>query len=124
MKSTAILRGNVGGDITVRKHNDDLVANFNIYVPVLKKKDDAFEDANGYWVDVSYWTKRAEHIKKIVQKGMNVLVIGELGENRYKTKDGEEKTSIILNASSVSLVLANEKVRGIEYRELESNKDK
>lgn len=49
------------------------------------------------------FNKTAEVIQKFVKKGSKVLVIGELHQNNYKDKNGNETTSYTVNVEKIEL---------------------
>ena len=55
------------------------------------------------WLDCSLFGKRGESLAPILTKGIKVGVTGELSTNKYKTKEGEEKTSLRLRVNAVTL---------------------
>ena len=64
-----------------------------------------FVDKGGSWLTVSVWDNRAEHVARVLRKGMRVRVEGTLLERPWE-KDGEAMTSQEVNARSVTLELA------------------
>ena len=65
---------------------------------------------NGEWVDdVSYfditiWGKSAENLKPFLLKGKQVAVEAVLKQERWKDKEGNNKSRITINAMSVQLL--------------------
>lgn len=55
------------------------------------------------WLDCSLFGKRGESLATILTKGIKIGVTGELSTNKYKTKEGEERTSLRLRVNAVTL---------------------
>ena len=55
------------------------------------------------WLDCSLFGKRGESLAAILTKGIKIGVTGELSTNKYKTKEGEERTSLRLRVNAVTL---------------------
>jgi single-strand DNA-binding protein len=80
------------------------VATFS--VAARKRVKDA---ATGQWTDgdatflrVQVWRSLAENCaESLVRPGQRVIVTGTLEQSNYETKDGEKRTSYILNADNV-----------------------
>jgi single-strand DNA-binding protein len=53
------------------------------------------------WVRVAVFGKRAESLAKILSKGTQVVVTGDLSIREYTDKDGVVKTSVDINANTV-----------------------
>jgi len=67
------------------------------------KDGDAWKDSTE-WFRVTVFGKQAENAAQYLQKGRSVLVEGRLKTEKYKDKDGNEKTSVELVANSVVFV--------------------
>lgn len=64
-----------------------------------------FVDKGGCWLGVSAWDNRAEHVARVLRKGMRVRIEGTLQERPWE-KDGEAMTSWEVNARNITLELA------------------
>ena len=53
------------------------------------------------FINVSVWGKRGETCLEYLTSGQSVTVIGSLFERKYQTKDGEDRTSLDMNANDV-----------------------
>jgi single-strand DNA-binding protein len=53
------------------------------------------------WFNCSLWGNRAEALKQYLTKGKEVLIAGELATKEYLAKDGTNKVSLNIQASSV-----------------------
>ena len=55
------------------------------------------------WLECSFFGKRGESLAPFLTKGMKIGVTGEISTNKYKTKEGEERTSLRLRVNEVTL---------------------
>lgn len=87
-------RGNLVDDPELRfTPNGHAVANFRIAV------NRRIKDANGEWKDgdalfltCNVWRDAAENAVENLTKGQPVIVMGELRQRSYETKEGEKRT--------------------------------
>jgi single-strand DNA-binding protein len=79
------------------------VANFKIAVTPTTKDGDVWVDKETLWFGVSLW-KGAEAAIDSITKGMLVSVTGKLAEDKYTNKNGEEKTSLSVDADNIGIV--------------------
>ncbi len=75
---------------------------FNRPIP----KDDGWGDKGGFWANVEVWGHRATHLE-CIRQGAIVGVAGNLVLNEWSDSEtGEERSSLVLKARSVTLVPA------------------
>lgn len=89
--------GNIGHDLELKQTNSGKsVLNFNI----------AVRQYNGdtSWFRVTAWEKLAETINQYCQKGSKVGVSGYLLENKFTDKEGNNRSSVEINAQSVDFM--------------------
>lgn len=91
--------GRVGSDPVVRKAGDTEVGEFRLAVDNWKGRD---KDPKTIWLSVQVWGSRTA-VCEYVEKGRKLTVSGELDVDVYTDKDGNERTSVRVNASSVIL---------------------
>lgn len=68
----------------------------------------SYVDQGGLWFRVTVWGRRAEHVARVIDKGMLVQVMGTVHLHRWRHKDtGEEHSELRIDAArgSVTLVL-------------------
>lgn len=75
----------------------------------LKERPDSF------WMNVSLWGSKAERAAKLLTKGARVCVIGELGQQKWVSQEGEQKYAFTVTASDVFLDLS--RVSNIHWSE-------
>lgn len=94
----AIITGRLGGDPNVRtlqgQKGEFKAADFSVAVRNFKKDE-------VIWVKVQVLGWAVEDVQKYLKKGSNVLVKGELQENRYKDKEGREQKVWHIQADEV-----------------------
>ncbi|ARA79348.1 single-stranded DNA-binding protein [Pseudomonas syringae pv. tomato] len=79
----------------------------NVYFDNSIPKSDGtgFEDRGGFWANVEFWHKDAEHYANVYQKGMRVLIQGRAVMDTW-TKDGEDFSALKVQASRVGILPA------------------
>ncbi len=63
-----------------------------------KGKDGTWKE-NTQWHNLKAWGKTAEHVSKVLRKGLEIAVEGKIVNENYETKKGEKRygTSIEVN---------------------------
>lgn len=79
------------------------VANFKVAVTPSTKDGDSWVDKETLWFGVSLW-KGAEAAVETITKGTLVSVTGKLAEDKYTNKNGEEKTSLSVDADNIGVI--------------------
>lgn len=59
------------------------------------------------YFDVSVWGKMAEVCNQYLSKGSQVHVSGELKQERFQDKQGQNKSKVIINADKVQFIGSN-----------------
>jgi single-strand DNA-binding protein len=96
-----IVVGNLGRDPEARFTQGGLaICKLSVAVTERVKDGDAWKDETE-WVRVTVFGKTAENAAQYLQKGRQVYVEGRLKTDKYKDKDGVEKTSVEVIASNV-----------------------
>jgi single-strand DNA-binding protein len=97
--------GNVGRDPDVRYfENGNVIANFSIAV-------EGRRDSPTIWMPVKVWGKQASVIADHVRKGSKIIVGGELQQESW-TKDGAEKSRLVLNCQNFTLLNSKKEDNG------------
>lgn len=76
--------------------NQKQYANFSIACNRAKDEADFF--------DIVCWEKTADIVMQWARKGQQVSVSGRLRQERFKTKEGDNRTKIVLSANDVQLI--------------------
>lgn len=105
--ATVNLIGNVGKDPELKylssKNGDFAVTRFSVAETERVKQGDNWIDGDTVWYSVSATGKLAETLIDTINKGMKVLVQGNLKQFEYE-KDGEKKSGFEVRATSVTIV--------------------
>jgi single-strand DNA-binding protein len=96
-----ILVGNLGRDPEVRYAQSGMaICKLSVAVTERVKDGDAWKDATE-WFRVTVFGKTAENAGQYLQKGRQVYVEGRLKTDKYKDKEGIERTSIEVIANTL-----------------------
>ncbi|OKL48558.1 single-stranded DNA-binding protein [Boudabousia liubingyangii] len=60
-----------------------------------------WRDGETLFMRCSIWRDAAENVVESLRKGTRVIVTGRLGSNTYKTREGEQRTSIELQVDEI-----------------------
>jgi len=105
-EATVTVIGHCGGDPELRfTSSGTAVASFSLAnTPRIKSANGEWGDGETLWLRVTAWNKQAEAVAEEVRKGQKLIVVGRLQQKSYKTKDGEDRTSLELTADEVGVV--------------------
>lgn len=56
------------------------------------------------WVNANLWGKRGQSLEPHLLKGQQVAIVGELTNRSYKDKQGQDKFSLEVNVSDLTLI--------------------
>lgn len=70
------------------------------------KTTNAWVDEETLWFNVNCWRTLAEHAALSFHKGDKVIVTGSMTTRSWKSKEGEERSSLEIDATSVGMDLA------------------
>ena len=88
MTNQTIITGNITNDLEVRQAGNSQVLKFGLGVRGNFKTN---------FIQVEAWGKPAEIISEYCQKGSKLLVIGELKQNRFQDKEGQNREKVYVN---------------------------
>lgn len=110
--------GNLGADPEIRytQNGGDPVANFRIGNTQrrLNRQTSQWEDGATLWLRIEAWGQLAENVAASLKKGVSVAVEGNLVEDKYTDKQGQERTNMKVKATDVRISLRNQRAQGIE----------
>ena len=90
------------------------VANFRIASTprTFDKQSNEWKDGDALFLSCSVWRQAAENVAESLQKGMRVVVQGNLRSRQYETREGEKRTVFEIEVDEVgpSLKYATAKV--------------
>ena len=99
-----IIVGNLGRDPEVRYSQGGMaICKLSVAVTEKVKDGDEWKDSTE-WFRVTTFGKTAENAGQYLQKGRQVYVEGRLKTEKYKDKEGVEKTSTEVIANSVVFI--------------------
>ena len=101
--NTAVLVGRVGRDAEIRYFESGKVkANFSIAV---NRWDPKTKSEVADWFNIDVWDKLAEFAGKKKKKGVQVVVDGRIGQNKWTDKaTGNERENFLIIANSIRLL--------------------
>jgi len=95
------LTGRAGRDPEVRFfESGTAVASFSLAVDGFSKGG----EKPTHWIDVKVWGKSAQFCADYLRKGGKVGVAGRLEQEKWTTKDGDERTKLVVVADRVELL--------------------
>ncbi len=74
--------------------------------------NEGYKNKSGHWQDItqwhniSAWGKTAELVKKLLNKGQEIMLEGKLVNQSYETKSGEKRYSTIVEISDFLIISA------------------
>lgn len=93
----ATIIGHLGSDPETREVGDNTVTSFSVAVTKKRKgKDDVTT-----WFKVSAWNKTGELAAQYLKKGSPCLVVGDVSQESYKGKDGNDRYQVCVTADRV-----------------------
>jgi single-strand DNA-binding protein len=99
-----IIVGNLGRDPEVRYSNSGMaICKLSVAVTERVKDGDEWKDSTE-WFRVTLFGKTAENAGQYLQKGRSVYVEGRLKTEKYKDKEGVEKTSTEVVANTIQFL--------------------
>ena len=99
-----IIVGNLGRDPEVRYAPSGMaICKLSVAVTVRVKDGDSWKDATE-WFRVTLFGKTAETAGQYLQKGRQVYVEGRLKTDKYKDKEGVERTSVEVVANTIQFL--------------------
>ena len=122
MGAKITLNGNLGDDprcgVTQDRNGEPLHwISFSMRQPHWSKNDRGeFVDSGGFWMNVSWFGKKAETAGRLLKKGAAVVVIGDLHVEIWVDKDtGEQKAGFKVNADEVAFDMRS--LADVTYRQ-------
>lgn len=105
VNATTTVVGNLTADPELRYVPNSNAAVVNARIASTPRKYDKatqqWEDGEPLFLTFNAWRNLAENIASSLQKGMRVIVVGNLTQRSYQTNDGESRTVYEIEASAV-----------------------
>jgi single-strand DNA-binding protein len=100
-----ILVGNLGRDAELRFTGGGTpVAKFSVATTETFKGRDGERKEETEWHRINLWGKSAETLAQYLTKGKQVYIEGRLRTQKWKDKDGNDRTSVEVTADRVTLL--------------------
>jgi single-strand DNA-binding protein len=100
-----ILVGNLGRDAELRfTGGGAAVLKFSVATTESFKGRDGEKKEETEWHRVSYWGKNAETLAQYLLKGKQVYIEGRLRTEKWKDKEGNDRTTVEVKADKVTLL--------------------
>lgn len=104
MSSKVTLQGRLTRDPELRfTQGGKAVAQFAVVTVRRVKKNDVWEDEDVTFWDCTAFGDMAENIVESMQKGTSVIVVGNMRQESWNTKEGEKRTSWRVNVDDVAV---------------------
>lgn len=97
------LRGWLGTDVTLRRAGETVAAHFRVACTPRRfnRRTGEWFDAGTQWYSVTAWRDLADNCNRSLRRSDPVVVHGRLNTSTWTTKDGEEVTTLELEATHV-----------------------
>lgn len=99
-------RGNLGADPDIKIFNDKAVVSFSLAVTPRVYKNNEWSDGETIWFRVTT-NNRAEALGDALKKGDTVVVSGQMRQNTYTDKSGQQRQGFEISAQEVGIVPKN-----------------
>lgn len=108
IKNSVRLIGNLGMAPELRKlSNNNKMVRFSLAVNGLSKKVNPAQEPQ--WHSIVAWGRQADIAEKMLSKGMQVAIDGQLLVRSYTDKDGIRRTVTEIQADSILLISSGKK---------------
>lgn len=99
-----ILIGRAGKAAEIREVGSDKKASFSLATSEsYKNRNDEWVE-NTEWHNIEAWGRLADIAAKYVAKGLTIYVEGSIRSEKYKDKDGNERTATKIRAAAIQLL--------------------
>ena len=101
------INGRLSKDPEGRVANGKSVAEITVPQQRSKRTDDGrWENVGGTsWITATFWEGDADAVMAYLSKGSEVIVTGQLATQEYQTREGEQRTKLVIEFPKVALVL-------------------
>lgn len=101
------INGRLSKDPEGRTANGKSVAEITVPQQRSKKVEGGgYENVGGTsWITATFWEGDADAVMASLSKGSEVIVTGQLATQAYRTREGEDRTKLVIEFPKVALVL-------------------
>ncbi len=93
--------GRIASEIEKKTVNDQTVINFTLLFETMRKTDKDGSHAN--FIQVELWGKMAELFYPLLAKGIEIMVTGELFQQRWVGTDGKKAQKYSISAQALAI---------------------
>jgi|GEM_PF-1323984 len=93
--------GRIASDVEKKTVNEQTVINFTLLFETLRKTDKEGSHAN--FIQVELWGKMAELFYPLLSKGIELIVTGELFQQRWVGTDGKKAQKFSISAQALAI---------------------
>lgn len=93
--------GRIASDIEKRTVKDQTVLNFTLMFETRRKTDKEGSHVN--FIDIELWGKMADLFAPMLAKGIELIVTGELFQQRWMSKDGKRAQKFLISAQALAI---------------------
>lgn len=97
----AQLSGRIASDVEKRQFKEQTVLTFTLVFDTQRKTDK--EGSHTNFIQVEIWGKMADLYATILTKGIEVIVTGELFQQRWVAKDGKAAQKYIISTQAIAV---------------------
>ena len=99
-----VLVGRITRDAELKYTNTGTaVTKFSIAVNKKRKKGEEYVEKVSFF-DITAWAKMAETLSQYLVKGKQIIVSGELEQDRWEDKDGNRRRKVGITANAIQLL--------------------
>ncbi len=95
------LSGRISTDVEKKTVKDQTVISFALLFETQRKTDKEGSHAN--FIQIELWGKMAELFYPLLAKGMQILVTGELFQQRWQTKENQKAQKFCISAQALAI---------------------
>ncbi|HRP69303.1 MAG TPA: single-stranded DNA-binding protein [Turneriella sp.] len=93
--------GRISSGVERKIIREQTVIQFTLIFESLRKTDKEGSHVN--FIDVELWGKRAELFYTLIGKGMEIIISGELFQQRWISKDGKKTQKFCISADALAI---------------------
>lgn len=112
LMNTIMLTGRLGADPTLRQvgRNNVSLCTFSLAVNSMRTKADGTRHTS--WFRVNIWGAQGERAAGMMRKGLRVGVVGMVGVDEYKDREGRQRSSVVVHAKSFEVLQSRSEFGG------------
>ena len=104
-RNTVILTGRVAREVDIRQGQNHAVGSFTIAVDRNKRKGE--KESTADFIKCVAWDNTANFVSKYFPKGTAIQIMGEIRNNNYTDKNGNNVYSYVVNVTEIGFPMFN-----------------